>query len=193
VNKKLVISFVQSVLFFCFLIFEPIWNRHIGGPWNFFVNLITFVLGIWIFGKVIIEIVRIIKNLRTFRLINYFPVIVLISAIVLSFIIPFNRLFVFYESPIVFRACYEGTQNTSTLILKENMEFEIHSTGVFFSDNYYFGTYRKTGDTILLYFKKEKPRLIGDTMIIKDNYLYKIEKDTIVSTHYYVGNCKGEN
>ena len=94
---------------------------------------------------------------------------------------------------VIFRACYEGTQNQATFKLRDTGKFDIHWTGVFFADNYYTGNYSMIGDTIFMNYNTEIPRLLDDTLIIKNNYLCKLESDTIVSTFFYLGYCKGLN
>ena len=94
---------------------------------------------------------------------------------------------------VVFRACYEGTQNQATLKLRENGKFDIHWTGAFFADDYYSGNYKKLGDTIIMNYETEIPEQLGDTLIIKKELLYVIKQDTTRSTHFYLGNCKGLN
>ena len=86
---------------------------------------------------------------------------------------------------VVFRACYEGTQNQATFKLRESGKFDIHWTGVFFSDNFYTGEYIKKGDTILLDFKTEIPRNLSDTLLIDGDYIYRLKSDTLISTHFF--------
>ena len=94
---------------------------------------------------------------------------------------------------VTFRACYEGTQNQATFKLRESGKFDIHWTGVFFYDEFFTGEYIKNGDTILMDFNTEIPRMLGDTLIVKDDFIYRLEKDTLISTHFYLGYCKGLN
>ncbi len=94
---------------------------------------------------------------------------------------------------VIFRACYEGTQNQATFFLREGGTFDIHWTGVFFYDKFFTGTYIKNEDTILMNFDKEIPRLLGDTLIIKDENLYRVKSDTMIQTYFYLGYCKGLN
>jgi len=42
-------------------------------------------------------------------------------------------------------------------------------------------------------FKSKTPRLLGDTLIIKDEYLFLKKNDTLFATHFYLGECKGLN
>ncbi len=92
-----------------------------------------------------------------------------------------------------FRACYEGTKSQATFKLRENAKFDIHWTRVFFYDEYFNGEYIKKGDTIFLDFKSEIPRNLSDTLVIKGDYIYRLKADTLVSTHFYLGHCKGLN
>ena len=93
----------------------------------------------------------------------------------------------------VFRACYEGTQNQATFKLRDNGKFDIHWTGAFFSDNFYTGKYTLNGDTLFMNFNTIIPGKLDDTLIIKHGYLCKLESDTLVSTFFYLGRCKGLN
>ncbi len=56
----------------------------------------------------------------------------------------------------------------------------------------YTGDYVKKGDTIvLLDYETEVLRLLGDTLIIgKYDFLYSIEKDSVVATNFELGFCK---
>lgn len=94
---------------------------------------------------------------------------------------------------VVFQACYEGTQNQATFKLRKNGKFNIHWTEVFFYDEFFIGNYTKKGDTIVLDFKAKTPRMLGDTLIIKDENLYQFKSDTLIPTHFYLGYCKGLN
>ncbi|WP_143525172.1 hypothetical protein [Labilibacter marinus] len=92
-----------------------------------------------------------------------------------------------------FRACYEGTQNQATFELRETGKFEIHWTGVFFYDEFFMGEYKKNGDTIFLDFETEIPRDLSDTLIIDGDYIYSLKSDSLISTYFYLGHCKGLN
>jgi len=93
----------------------------------------------------------------------------------------------------IFRACYEGTLNQATFRLRDSGKFDIHWTGVFFSDDLYTGDYIQTGDTILLGFDTEIPRNLDDTLVVKGEYIYRLQADSLVLTNFYLGYCKGLN
>jgi hypothetical protein len=98
-----------------------------------------------------------------------------------------------FQSDVKIRACYEGTMNTSRLYFRENGEFEDFNIGFFAHVNYVSGTWKMDADTILLTIKSGQHNLLKDKMIIKDNFLYTVEPDTIKPTFYYLGQCKGLN
>jgi hypothetical protein len=35
--------------------------------------------------------------------------------------------------------------------------------------------------------------LLGDTLVIRNDYLFKVRQDTLIPTHFYMGYCKGLN
>jgi len=98
-----------------------------------------------------------------------------------------------FQSPVKIRACYEGTMNTSHLYFRENGTFEDYNIGWFAFVHYISGTWRQDGDTLYLDFDGEKNKLLDEKIVIKDKNLYKVQSDTLVPTHYYLGNCKGLN
>jgi hypothetical protein len=97
------------------------------------------------------------------------------------------------QSKIKIRACYEGTVNTSRLFLRENGKFEDFNIGFFALVRYTNGTWNQTADTIFLKYKKEKPKNLYDTLVIKDETIYAIQNDSLVYSYYYLGECKGLN
>ena len=98
-----------------------------------------------------------------------------------------------FQSPVKMRACYEGTMNTSRLYFRENGTFEDFNIGWFAFVHYRHGTWTQNGDTLKLDFDGETSNLLDEKIIIKDDNLFKIQADTLVSTYYYLGYCKGLN
>lgn len=180
-------------MFLGLTVLEPIWIRKIGGFWNILIYLTLVVLFFWLIIKIIKEIILIIKQRRALNFKLFLPLIIMTISFYLTFSNPFRAMLEENSVNVVFRACYEGTQNQSTFQLMDNGKFEIYSTGVFFSDNYFNGTYLRNGDTIFLKFESEKPRLISDTIVIQNEYLFALKKDTLIPTRYYLGFCKGLN
>jgi len=191
--RNLIKPLILSILFLGMTILEPIWSRKLGGFWNILVYLTLVVLFFWLLVKIIKEIIIIIKQRRALNFKLFLPLTIMTLSFYLTFFEPFRINLEKDSSKVVFKACYEGTQNQSTFQLMDNGKFEIHSTGVFFSDNYFNGTYSRNGDTIFLKFDAEKPRLISDTIVIQNEYLFALKKDTLIPTHFYLGFCKGLN
>ena len=155
----------------------------------------TLILILVYVVKGLFEIYRLRKNL-TFKF--CLPTIIALICTTYIFFCPWQFDSENLESKVEFRACYEGTQNQSYIKFRKDKSFEINSTGVFFSDYWFTGQWRKNGDTIFMKFDKERPRLLSDTIIIKDEYLVtltELNNDTTkdYSRCYYLGYCKGLN
>ena len=192
-TKTLKISIVLSIVFIGLIRFRPIWERNPGGFWNVLFFLGIAILFFWILAKIVIEIIRIIKVRSELSFKVFIPILVLVIGIADGMYNPFKIDLDSIYGKTVFRACYEGTQNQATFKLKDSGKFEIHSTGAFFSDNFYTGKYSMNGDTILMDYDAEIPRIFGDTLIIKGQNLYRLKSDTLITTHFYLGYCKGLN
>ncbi len=192
-TRHLKISLIISFLFVGLIRFRPIWERNPGGFWNVLFFLGIAVLFFWLIVKIVIEITRLIKKRKslTFRL--FIPILIMSVLLLDGMLNPLNINLDKIYGQVVFRACYEGTQNQATFKLRDTGKFDIHWTGVFFADNYYTGKYSMSGDTIYMDYHTKMPRLLDDTLIIKNDYLCKLQSDTIVSTFFYLGYCKGLN
>lgn len=151
------------------------------------------VLFFWLIVKIIIEITRLIKQRKNLTFKLFIPIIIMTVLLLDGMVNPLKFNLDKIYGHVVFRACYEGTQNQATFKLRESGKFDIHWTKVFFSDNFYTGEYIKKGDTILLDFKTEIPRNLSDTLLIDGDYIYRLKSDTLISTHFYLGYCKGLN
>ncbi|NJK98517.1 MAG: hypothetical protein HC905_29595 [Bacteroidales bacterium] len=157
-KKKLIISIIISILYIGLVTFEPIWERTPGGFWNMLFYLVIGVLFFWLIIKIIIEIIGLIKQRNKLTLKLFIPIVILSFSFYFS---TFNPLKIDLEKiygKVIWRACYEGTQNQANFNLRDNGEFDIHWTGVFFHDHFFTGDYKKTGDTIFMNFKTEIPR-----------------------------------
>ena len=192
-TKNLKISLIISVLFLGLIRFQPIWERHPGGFWNVLFFLSIVILFFWLITKIIKEIIQLIRQRKNLTFKLFIPLMILTIALFDGMFNPFKINLESIYGQVIFRACYEGTQNQATFYLRDNGGFDIHSTGVFFSDNFYTGKYKRYNDTIILSFDTEVPRLFGDTLLVKDDNLFVIKPDTILPTHFYLGYCKGLN
>ncbi len=192
-TKNLKISIIISVLFIGIIRLMPIWERNPGDWWNLLYYLVIVVLFFWILTKIVIEIIRLVQRRKDFNIKMLIPVAIMTLVILDGFYNPLRINLDKVYGKVVFRACYEGTQNQATFKLRDSGKFDIHWTGVFFADNFYTGDYKRTGDTIFMNFKTDTPRFLGDTLLIKGENLYLLKRDTILSTHFYLGYCKGLN
>jgi hypothetical protein len=157
----------------------------------------TTFIALFIYAiKGIIQIVRNKQNL-TFKF--CLPTIIALTTFLYTTFSPWQLNSEDLESKVEMRACYEGTQNQSYIKFRGDKSFEINATGVFFADFWYIGQWRKNGDTIFMKFNKEKPRLVSDTIILRNEYLIPITEINFVDStkhyfgHYYLGYCKHEN
>ena len=197
-TKSLKISIVLSIAFVGLIRLRPIWERNPGGLWNviFFIAIAT--LFVWISIKILIEIVRLIKNRKALKLTSFLPIGILLIGILDGMYNPMRVNLENVYGDVTFRACFEGTQNQATFKLREPDKFEIHWTGVFFYDEFFVGTYSKSGDTLLLDYKGNRPSRFGD-MILMDNENESLRTirtggDSLkYVVPFYYGYCKGLN
>ncbi len=96
------------------------------------------------------------------------------------------------QSRVKMDYCYDGTVNSSRLFFRENGKFEDFNIGFFGYVHYLNGLWEQSGDTIKLNFKRGEHRILGDRVLMKNDYLYGIKGDSIYSTFYYRGKCTGK-
>lgn len=197
-TKPLKISIIVSIAFVGLLRLRPIWERNPGGLWNVLFFLTIAILFVWISIKIVIEIVRIIKNRRSLKLISFMPIGILLIALLDGLYNPLRINLENVYGAVTFRACYEGTQNQSTFKLREPDKFEIHWTGVFFYDEFFKGTYSKSGDTLFLNYDGKKPSRFGDKILMDSEneslQTIRSEGDSLeYVVPFYYGYCKGLN
>ncbi len=146
--------------------------------------------------RIVKELILLVRLKGYDSISSYFPLLVLILGSGLLITVPFNIEKKLYGD-VVFRACYEGTQNQATFKLRENNRFEIHYTGVFFYDNFVTGKYKLNNDTLYLVYDNEPGTRFGDIVYMDSisEFLIPIRKDTlsISRSNFYFGYCKGLN
>jgi hypothetical protein len=199
VTKKLVSIGLISVTLLILIYTDPIWTRNPGGLWIPLIGLLIIAGFVWLFVKMLREIIGLIKNRKTFKRNHLLPVTLIVA--IFCFIL-FNTFSFDIEDKIygkvVFRACFEGTQNQATFKLREGNRFELHWTGVFFADNYYTGTYKQVGDTLFLAYTSDRPSRFGDKILMdnKNELLITIRQKNDSLNYvvkFYYGYCKGLN
>jgi hypothetical protein len=199
VTKKLVSIGLVSVILLILIYTHPIWTRYPGGRWIILIGLSIVAGFFWLIIKLIREIIGLLKSRKTFKVNHLVPTILIAGMLCFTF---FIKLSFDIEDKIygkvIFRACHEGTLNSATFELREGNRFEIHWTGVLFADNFFVGTYKKIGDTLLLDYHSDRPIRFGDR-IWMDNQkelltIIRQENDSlenIVPFYFYYGYCKG--
>lgn len=197
-TRNLKISLIISILFVGLIRFIPIWERNPGGFWNLLFYLAIVVLFFWLIVKIIKETVRLIKQRKTMTFRLFIPIMImtlmLLDGMFNPLKIDLNKIY----GNVVFRACYEGTQNQATFKLLEKNKFEIHWTGVFFYDEYFVGTYEKRGDTLYLDYRGKKPVRFGERVLMNNDkeILETLRRDDDSLRNvvpFYYGFCKGLN
>jgi hypothetical protein len=200
VTKKLVSIGLVSVTLLILIYTNPVWTRYPGGGWILLIGLSIVAGFFWLIIKLIREIIGLIKNRKAFKANHLVPTILIAGMLCFTF---FNRSSFDIEDKIygkvVFRACHEGALNSATFELREGNRFEIHWTGLFFAD-YFAGTYKQIGDTLLLDYHSDRPIRFGDR-IFMDNQkeslrIIRQENDSlkkVVPFYFYYGDCKGLN
>lgn len=203
--RKLIPIGLVCVTLLILIYTNPVWTRYPGGRWILLIGLLIVVGFVWLIIKLNKEIKRLIKNRKTFKTNHLLPTILIIGVfcfIFFSFIF-FNKLSLYVEDKIygkvVFRACHEGAFNGAIFELREGNRFEIHWTGLLFAD-YFTGTYKQIGDTLLLDYHSDRPIRFGDR-IFMDNQkevlkIIRQENDSlknVIPFLFYYGYCKGLN
>lgn len=197
-TKSLKVSIILSIAFIGLIRFRPIWERNPGGLWNVIFFLVIAILFFWISVKILIEIVRIIKNRKTPKSTSFLPIGILLIGLLDGIYNPLRLNLENVYGDVTFRACFEGTQNQATFKLREPDRFEIHWTGVFFYDEFFEGTYSQIEDTLFLDYQNERPKRFGSKILMdNENEILRtigIEKDSMeYEVPFYYGYCKGLN
>jgi len=198
-TKKLVSIGLISVTLLTLIYTDPLWTRNPGGLWTPLIFLLILAGFIWLIVKLIKEIVLLVKNRKTFKPNQLLPTILITGILCFAF---FNTLSFDIDErvygKVIFRACYEGTQNQATFKLREENKFEIHATGVFFYDKYFTGQYVKHGDTLELNYDGEVHGAVGERVFLNNrDSVIEVIKQNVDSTRrpltFYYGYCKGLN
>ena len=192
-TKTIKLSIVISILFIGLIRLRPIWERIPGGYWNLLFLLGIVVLFFWLLIKIIIELFQIKKKRKRLSFKVFIPLLILITAIIDGLFNPLNIDLDSIYGKTKLKACYEGTMNHAILKLRSNDNFEILWYGFMGPTELSTGKYLKNNDTLLLNFSTEIPRNLDDTLIIKDEFIYRLKNDSLISTYFYLGDCKGLN
>jgi hypothetical protein len=95
----------------------------------------------------------------------FFPAIFTAATLTYTIFCPYRIDSENLQSKVRLKAFYKGTQNDASLKFREDKSFELHWTGVFGYDAWYFGTYSQNADTFYLNYTTQKPIRFGDTIV----------------------------
>ncbi|QHL88424.1 hypothetical protein GU926_13670 [Nibribacter ruber] len=157
--------------------------------------LLFFIL---ICVRVISELYKLAKGKPPIDAKAYIPLLLLTLTLLDFFFNPLNIDLEKAYGKILFRACYEGTQNQATFKLREENTFELHATGAFFYDEFFLGSYIQKGDTLILDFRGKKPAHFSDKLFMDNHNRIltinrKVNDGTLLALPFYYGYCKGTN
>ncbi|MFY0608596.1 MAG: hypothetical protein JXR10_17900 [Cyclobacteriaceae bacterium] len=153
------------------------------------------IFGITVIGKLLSTGLTIIKNLNELTLKVFIPSAIYFGTLLLVFSYPTWLNPETYLSPIKYRGCYEGTVNTGTIFFRESGDFEYRHVGFMGSTTFEKGIWQQHGDTLTIAYNNEVPKFVGDTLLMTEDWFYRIEGDSLVTNRlgFYRGFCKGLN
>ena len=198
-TKKLVSIGLVSVTLLLIIYTNDLWTRYPGGLWIPLIFLLIVAGFIWLIVKLVKEIIGLIRNRKTFKRNHLLPTILIVGVLCFTFLNTFSfDIEDTVYGKVVFRACYEGTQNQATFKLRDGNKFEIHATGVFFYDEYFTGQYIQHGDTLDLDYDGEVHGAVGERVFMNNrDSVIEVIKQNVDSTRrpltFYYGYCKGLN
>ena len=195
-NKILITSIVCCVYLLLTIFYYHI-DKHISGVIYFILILLIPITFIAMIVYCIKGVVAVFRNRKDLTIRIFIPFTICAITLLYTLFSPYRLNSEKLEKEIIFRACFEGTQNQATLKFREDQTFELHWTGVFFYSEWFYGTYEQRMDSLFLHYTTEKPYRFGDSIVIKDDNLITINQHKIDSSQYfvpfYLGYCKGLN
>lgn len=119
-TKKFVSIRLISLTLLLLIYTDPLWTRYPGGLWIPLIFLLIVAGFVWLIIKLIKEIIGLIKNREIFKWIDLLPTLLIVGFLCFTFFNSFSfdteeKVF----GKVIFRACYEGTQNQAIFKLKE--------------------------------------------------------------------------
>jgi type III secretory pathway component EscS len=194
-------STILTTIFCCVYLLITIFyhhiDKHLTGVLFIVLTLLIPTLLITIVVYEIKGIIQIISNRQNLSLKFCLPTIICSLTLLYTIFSPYKLDSENLESEVEFRACYEGTQNQAYIKFRQNKSFELNWTGAFGYDEWWTGTWKKIGDTLLLKYNTKKVEQLGDTILIANGYLNPIghSVDTVKFRRpmFYLGYCRHEN
>lgn len=172
-------------------------DKHLTGALFTILFLLIPILFLTIAVFTIIHFILIFKQRYNLTLKVFLPILVCILTLSYTIFSPYRLDSEYLESPIEFRACYEGTQNQATIKFREDKTFELHWTGAFFANDWWTGKWSRNGDTIAFIYDKKPAEQLGEKILIYQGYLRPIGNPTdslkFNRPMFYLGFCRHEN
>ncbi len=197
ISRQSKIKVLLCFTYLMLIIFYHHIDKYLNGPVYLILTLLIPICFIAICTYVAQGIINSIRHRNNLSTEYYISTIVCLFTLCYSVLSPYRLDSQSLESDIEFQACYEGTQNQSTVKFRKDKSFELHSTGAFFANTWYTGQWNRIGDTIHLKYDNKKSERFGDLLLIKDGYLHNIGKSAKIMKvnipHFYLGYCKHEN
>lgn len=196
-NKSIRFTLIISLTFLLIIRLRPIIDRNVNDIGNLIVFSCLGILFLIIIFKIIHELFKIFSEFNEIKYKGLIPIVILLVSLLDSFYNPLNIDLDRLYGKVIFRACYEGTQNQATLKLRENNRFDLHWTGIFYS-SYWSGSYHINSDTLYLNNEKKESLPMGEILYM-DNMKKELkqisnENDSInINYTFYYGYCKGLN
>ncbi|MEO1051278.1 MAG: hypothetical protein AAFX87_11655 [Bacteroidota bacterium] len=162
------------------------------------LDLIAFLLSLVLLLTIFILLVAVLVNIvikKRFTLQTLAAITLSILLYYSLFINPRPFTAEYYQSPIKYRGCFEGTMNTGIIYFRESGGFEYRHVGFMGSYSFITGSWTQHGDTLTIQYNGEMPEFVGDTLLITD-FFYVDVKDGVLdlkNRHFYRGYCKGAN
>jgi hypothetical protein len=196
-NRDTILTTLFSSVYLFLTIFYYHIDKHITGIVFIFLTIIIPMSFIAIAAYVVKGIIELIKSRKNINLRICIPTIICTLTLGYTFFSPYKLDSENLESPVEIRACYEGTQNQATFKFREDKTFELNWTGVFGGNDWWTGKWNKNGDTLFLKWNIKRIEKLGDTLVIKNEYLYPVRylNDSMKSYRpmFYLGYCRHEN
>ncbi len=192
---KILFPYFLCLITLLLIIFYYHIDKHLNGAIFVFLTLLIPIGITAMFIYFIMGVYVIITNRSWTSLKSIIPPLLCLASLWYTFFSPYRLSSECLESRVVIRACYEGTQNQATLKFRHNKSFELHWTGVFFASAWYIGTWEQSGNVLYLKYYTDKSQRLGDTLMIKDGYLHKIDRlsNKKQIPMFYLGYCRHEN
>lgn len=197
VSRQSKIEVALCFIYLLLIIFYHHIDKYLNGAVFVILTLLIPISFIIISVYSVKGIIKSIRHRNNVSFGSFISTVICVLTLCYSIFSPYRLDSESWESDVEFRACYEGTQNQATIKFRKDKSFELHSTGVFFASTWYTGQWNKNGDIVYLKYDNEKPKRLGDVLLIKNGYLHNIGKSTKVLKGnmplFYIGYCRHEN